>query len=582
MSAWYNLLLFCATSAGASPPPAPGLDPQQADTVLPKAKSAQSILMPVLDFRGGKLTGWSGQGFYPTTATGRGPALKWGVCSSETDSQPLAKPSEPNRTDVGGTPQTAASHNASFVLMEPKSGLAGSTASTKLNAHGSKNLTRPDASGSSALLHKTFVVPPGVTFLECQAFAVLPKGLQSEAELDVVVFTSGKRIIPKEVRTETGWKRVPHLLPPEKKKPRVYRWSIGAYAGHTLGIALIDGDGRPGCHVFCSGFCLVADEMDAEREFSRFMLRLQREHRLAPMTRYDSKHFLAISNAEEKFTEQRLRDCELMYVLFFDHFRRKGFRIHEPAGKLMFAVFDSQSGFEAYVGREVPSLITGLYHLPTNRLVVYDFATNRSFVAQRQLVHIQSRAISSELEKSRFLGSIDHQAQESRSNANIATIMHEVAHQLSFNCGLLNREGDVPAWLAEGMACYCEPTTNHAWQGIGELNPDRIDILVQAVRRGKALYPLRELITSDNWAKKGATHEEMLTGYAQSWALFRMLMEERPAAMRKYLTHIHPRATPDHRLADFAEAFGTDLPRLQTRYGDYIKTLVEQHSRLPR
>jgi len=53
--------------------------------------------------------------------------------------------------------------------------------------------------------------------------------------------------------------------------------------------------------------------------------------------------------------------------------------------------------------------------------------------------------------------------------------------------------------------------------------------------------------------------QRVLIGYAQSWALFRMLMEEQPRAMRQYFELIHPRRTPDHRLADFVEVFGTDL-----------------------
>ena len=42
-----------------------------------------------------------------------------------------------------------------------------------------------------------------------------------------------------------------------------------------------------------------------------------------------------------------------------------------------------------------------------------------------------------------------------------------------------------------------------------------------------------------------------LLGYAQSWALFRMLMEERPKQMRAYLTLIWDRRTSEHRLTDF-------------------------------
>jgi hypothetical protein len=67
----------------------------------------------------------------------------------------------------------------------------------------------------------------------------------------------------------------------------------------------------------------------------------------------------------------------------------------------------------------------------------------------------------------------------------------------------------------------------------------------------------------------------VVVGYSQSWALFRLLMEERPRALRRYLALVYPRRTPDHRLADFAEAFG-DLTALEKRYQEYLREVVRQ------
>jgi hypothetical protein len=63
-------------------------------------------------------------------------------------------------------------------------------------------------------------------------------------------------------------------------------------------------------------------------------------------------------------------------------------------------------------------------------------------------------------------------------------------------------------------------------------------------------------------------------GYAQSWALFRFLMEEQPRKLRQYLTLIYPRRTPDQRLADFGQVFGGDLGKLEARYQKYVRDLV--------
>jgi hypothetical protein len=309
------------------------------------------------------------------------------------------------------------------------------------------------------------------------------------------------------------------------------------------------------------------------------MVRLMREHRLAPMTRYDSKHFLAISNAEDDFTEERLCNCETIHDLFFEHFRRKGFPVRRPPGRLMVAVFDSQAGFEAYLGRRMPSGVTGVYDPPSNRLVVYDYGTNRAFVANRKRGEELARQIPATIERQRVLSTFGRRAQDFRADANVSTVMHEVAHQLSFNGGLLRRDGDVPVWLAEGLACYCEATDNGSWQGIGEANPQRAQALAGPARGRGEFILLQNLITSDDWLRQAVRPDQVLLGYAQSWALFRMLMEERPQALRGYLTLLADRRTPDHRLADFGEAFGADLAKLEARYRAYLAEVVQQQER---
>src|SRR5205823_3028445 len=131
-----------------------------------------------------------------------------------------------------------------------------------------------------------------------------------------------------------------------------------------------------GCHVLCSGFQIVAGDEFETRDFCRFMVQLTTRHQLPPMMRYDSQHFVALSNADDDFTEMRLGNCELLYGLFCDHFARKGFALHKPSSKLMVAMFDSEAGFSAYLGHKALPLNIGIYHPATNRFVIYDYAQN--------------------------------------------------------------------------------------------------------------------------------------------------------------------------------------------------------------
>lgn len=433
-----------------------------------------------------------------------------------------------------------------------------------------------ESPGKTGMLHRSFALPPGVSLIRCRAAAVWAHDLMPSDKLDVVLLAAGKRLVPKQVRTPAGWMTVTGLLPAPAEQPLEYRWIVSGHVGQPLRLALVDYDERPGCYLAGGGFQGVTQD---EETFGRCMMDLVEKHGLLPVLRYESPHFIAFSNADEEFTELRLRNCELLHALFFDHFRRRGFALQEPAGKLMVAIFDGQPGFEAYLGGKVSPLITGIYHPASNRLVTYDFAQNDAYLKERNRAERLGTQIDSHLDRRRYFETLYRRAREFRTGANIGTIMHEVAHQLSFNCGLMNREGDKPFWLAEGLACYCEPTKDGTWLGIGDPNPERINKLAEAVKKQARLEPLQRLITEDSWATGKESPERTLLGYAQSWVLFRLLMDEQPHKLQAYMKLIVPRRTPDHRLTDFQQIFGADLDSLQRRYGEYVKDLVQRHGR---
>jgi hypothetical protein len=492
--------------------------------LLATAAPANAGALPNLDFGTGRLTHWEGRGFYIAPVGDSGPTLACGVCSGD-----------------GSRP------------------------------------------GRTGLLYRTITLPANAGVIRFQAAAVRARGLAPGAALDVVLQASGRETIPKLVRDGAGYRPVSQLLPPQGRRPREYLWNVAAHAGRRVRIAIVDDDDRPGCHVVCGGFRVVPStaEDPATREFVAHMARLQRTHRLAPLARYDSRHFVALSNAPAGFTEYRLSNCEAIHSLFFEHFRRRGFAVREPAGKLMVAIFASQAGFEAYLGRPMSSAVTGVYHTPSNRLLVYDYGNNRAFKAvAKRSEDLAKSTPASGMERHRLLVELSRRVRDRRDDTNISTIMHEVAHQLSFNGGMLNRQGDAPAWLAEGLACYCESTVNGAWQGLGEPNPNRVAVLARVRQGGGRFLPLRSLVSDDGWLRKATSTQQVVLGYSQSWALFSFLMREHPDRLRRYLALIYPRRTAEHRLTDFAQAFGADLARLDRRYQAYLREVVRQQARV--
>lgn len=441
----------------------------------------------------------------------------------------------------------------------------------------SGELTSKNAARGLGLLYRTFTVPEGTGTLHFRAGAV-SEGNRSDRHLDVYLEAAGRRIIPKQLKTANGYRSWTSLLPVEEDSLREYMWPVADYQGRTVRIVIVDNNPREGHFVQCSGFSLR--EVNAlQKELIRKEMRaLTTKHRLTTMSGYSSPHFMAYSNAGEKFTIDQLKRCELLYGLFFDHFRTKGFSVHRPTEKMMVTIFDSQKGFEACLGWPVPSTITGLYHLKTNRLVVYDYGNNRALKAHEAKGQKTARQAGSDLQKMLVSGALIRKVDSIRSLANISTIMHETAHQLSFNCGLISRNRDVPLWLAEGLACYCEATEKGAWKGIGKLNPVRLQTLAKAMNGKSKLLPVQELLQGDTWFRGPQGRKNAAVGYAQSWALFRMLMEEQPRSFRLYLDLISKRRTDDHRMADFVEIFGSNLKQFDKRHREYIQEMVRRAS----
>jgi hypothetical protein len=419
------------------------------------------------------------------------------------------------------------------------------------------------------MLRHVIKIPAGISKIRFQAHAAHAEGNDPDQRLDVILAGAGNRLVPKTVKTGVGWSPAAKLLPSWQGKPREYAWDVSNLGGQRLQIVIVDQDDRPGSYVYCTGFQLQPAEEFQDTDFAQHMVALQKKHKLAPMARFDSNRFSAYSNATEAFTALRLRQCEIFYDLFYNHFQKKGFAASPPRGRLMLAVFDSPEGFDAYLGMKIPAGITGMYHPPTNRLILYDLSENRALLAQKKKALEAADKIHSSTDRIRFVDTTLRKMDVMVKDVNLTTTMHEAAHQLSFNCGLLNRQGDVAIWLAEGLACYCEATESGEWQAIGAPNTGRIRELARV--QGKYI-PLKILVNED-W-RNG---QPVLLGYAQSWALFRMLFQEQPQAMKAYLAQIFPRRTPEYRLADFRQAFGNDLAAVERRYFAYLRDLVEKH-----
>jgi Protein of unknown function (DUF1570) len=242
-----------------------------------------------------------------------------------------------------------------------------------------------------------------------------------------------------------------------------------------------------------------------------------------------SEHFQAVGDASESFMKLTLSDCELITLDYLDHYRAKGFDVKPPARRLTLVVFyDERPYMKMTPGTSTD--IPGIYMRAENWLALFDF--------RNVPMHSYPAA-----------------------KSNISTLSHECTHQLTFNTGLLDRNGDVPRAIIEGFGTYAEPRPLRGRSQPGRINLMRLDVLAHVQRRTKWI-DVKDLLT-DERAAFGTTIDQAILSYAESWLLVYHLMTS-PARLpqfRAYLKAIRGRKDQNRRFDDAETHFG-NLDRL--------------------
>jgi hypothetical protein len=276
---------------------------------------------------------------------------------------------------------------------------------------------------------------------------------------------------------------------------------------------------------------------------------------LRPFGTNRTRHFLGLGDAPEAFRALTLRDCEAVAADYLDHYRAKGFPVALPERRLTVVILNDDRSFAAYSGnkslRMVPRSngpapsIHGSFSRTDNRLQVFDHRSLGPQLAGRP------------------------------GYENLRTLAHELTHQLTFNTGLLDRRGDVPACVVEGLAMYGEVRKLTGRTAPGQINRMRIDNLAAMQRRRIPWIPIPQLLVDDHHVGNAATHEGLLA-YAESWLLVDYLMKERSElpGFRAYLERIRGRRDGKYRLDDARVHLG-DLDRLDVDLRRYSVRLLK-------
>jgi hypothetical protein len=275
---------------------------------------------------------------------------------------------------------------------------------------------------------------------------------------------------------------------------------------------------------------------------------------------YRTAHFVICYDTSRAYAEWCGSLFERLYRAFFNFWQRKGLALHEAELPLVAVIFADQAAYAQHakpVLGDAASQIIGFYNLQSNRVTMYDLTGLEALRGQA------GSARGSAAQINRLL-------KQPQAEAAVATIIHEATHQLAYNTGMHHRFADVPLWVSEGMAIYFEsPDLESAkgWRSIGAVNRPRVDQL-------RTFWPARNsgslpaLLADDG---RFRDTRQALNAYAEAWALNYFLLRTRQkdyVAYLKKLAEKPPMVYDDEatRLAEFREAFGQDLQKLDADF----------------
>ncbi len=276
----------------------------------------------------------------------------------------------------------------------------------------------------------------------------------------------------------------------------------------------------------------VSPEEQARQELERALARVRSVTR-RPLLTLKTDQYQAVGDAAEAFFRLTLGDCDSIADDFLSYYQGQGFDVKRPNRRLTLVIFLDERPYLEFARRFASGVTVftwGFYSKSENWLVLFDF---RNVPLNEQGAGFK----------------------------NVRTLAHEGTHQLTFNTGLLNRRGDAPRAIVEGLASYGETRPLHGRGGPGQINRALLDDLAHIQRREKWIG-IADLLTNDE-ASFGGTLDHTLLAYAQGWLLVYYLIKS-PVRLRQfqaYLKTIFDRTDKSHRYEDAEKHFG-DLDRL--------------------
>lgn len=257
-------------------------------------------------------------------------------------------------------------------------------------------------------------------------------------------------------------------------------------------------------------------------------------------------HFLVAHPRGQK--DQWAERFEEMYRSFVLYFNVRGFQLQQPPFPLVAIVWKSKEDFQRYASRDgqrAKDGMLGYYSLASNRVTLFDIGNGRSNSADWE--------------------------------RNMATVVHEAAHQTAFNTGIHNRFSPPPRWVAEGLGTMFEArgvNNSRAYANQSDrINRQQFEQFKDYRASRRKADSLVQMISSDR-----AFDRDSQGAYGEASMFTFFLVEQQPREYARYLSRTANRPafsdyTSAQRLADFTAVFGSDFRMLDARFLRFVDSL---------
>ncbi|MDR3232817.1 MAG: DUF1570 domain-containing protein [Planctomycetaceae bacterium] len=286
----------------------------------------------------------------------------------------------------------------------------------------------------------------------------------------------------------------------------------------------------------------------------------------------DKQHFLVVYTTSRAFANWYGRLLEKLYTGYVAYWKREGIDLEAAKYPLVAVVMSSQDSYLAYAeneGVKIPASVCAYYNQRTNRVVMYDMSgREKSNEGDRR------RAKAKDIEV--FL-------QQPGSYFNVATVVHEAAHQVGFNSGMHTRLAPNPVWVCEGLATFHEvPDAKDSigWSLGPRLNPERL-VILKEIFKDKDRHPFEAVVVNDGLFMNEKT---ALTAYAAAWGLIYYLANKKTDELAEYMNMLRKKTpetedSPKIRLREFEQCFGNDWDKLYKDAGAFYLKAVRDEER---